>query len=138
MIVCITSSGKVEPQLVQDLIEDMFMPYAGQELTLDEEELDLLRQIAVAEIPVFDLARALFSYMPLHGAESNAEASTAPNPTPAKGEGDSDRSVDLSDLGLTAEQLEEIDNRLMRHDIRVRENLHPTRYVNGTREIPHQ
>ena len=44
--------------------------------------------------------------------------------------------MDLSALYLTAEQLEEIDNRLMRHDIRVRENLHPTRYTNGTREIP--
>ena len=81
MIVCITSSGKVEPQLIQDLIEDMFMPYAGQELTLDAEELDLLRQIAVAEIPVYDLARALFSYMPLHGAESNAETTVQPQTT---------------------------------------------------------
>jgi len=79
MIICITSTGKVQKQLIYDLIEDAFMPYAGKELTLDDEERDLVCQIQAAEVPVYDLARALSPVMPLERAESHAEALPDPS-----------------------------------------------------------
>ena len=135
MIVCITASGKVQKQLIYDLIEDMFLPYADQELTLDAEETDLLHQIASAQIPVFDLSRALFSYLPPDGSETAVEARTESDMGDDEAGVTEDGRIDLTDLGLSAYQQGEVERRL-HHAIRVRENLHPTTYTNGTRDFP--
>jgi len=132
MIVCITASSKVQKQLIYDLIEDMFLPYADEELTLNAEELDLLYQIASAEIPVFDLSRALYSYMPPRGSENDAEAVSGPTPRDDKGTGDGWLRIDLSEA--TLEEMKEAEKKL-HNAIRVRENLHPTTYTNGTRDV---
>lgn len=134
MIICLTASKRVSEILARDLLEDFITQFSAKDLVINEEERDLLSQIQAADIPVYDLARGLYPYVPLDGPESHAEAVSG------TGEGDEPGSIpdglriDLSDLGLSAYQQGEIEKRIM-HSIRVREDLHPTSYVNGLKEI---
>jgi hypothetical protein len=132
MLICITSSGKSSELLIESLIKDFLAPYADREMTIDSEELDLIRQIQEADIPVYDLARGLFPYMPVDGAVVAAETLSPPDPSQGMGEGTEALRIDLTDLGLTPDQQAEIERRIM-SIIRVKENLHPSNneYVNG-------
>lgn len=132
MIFCITATGKVTEVMSRDLIEDFISQFSGKNLILDDEEADLLSQIASADIPVYDLTRGLYPYVPLEGSESHAEAvssSGTGDDNPATGE---TPTIDLSGLGLTAHQQGEIEKRIM-STIRVREQFSAS-YTNGVRE----
>lgn len=132
MLICITSSGKSSELLIESLIKDLLAPYAGKEMTIDPEEQDLIRQIQEADIPVYDLARGLFPYMPLDGAVVAAETLSPPVPSPSMGSNDEHGAIDYSGLGLTTKQIIEIEKRIM-SVIRIKENLHPSNheYING-------
>jgi hypothetical protein len=137
MLLCITADGKVSALLIQSLIEDFLAPYADKEFTSDHEEQDLINQILAADIPVYDLARGMFPRMPLDGAESQAETTGAPDPSPSKGSESEHGAIDYSGLDLTTDQIVEIEKRIMA-TIRIREthNLHYTNAIpdNATRK----
>ena len=130
MLLCITADGKVSALLIQSLIEDFLAPYADKEFTSDHEEQDLINQILAADIPVYDLARGMFPRMPLDGAESQAETTGAPDPSPSKGSESEHGAIDYSGLDLTTDQIVEIEKRIMA-TIRIREthNLHYTNAI---------